>query len=669
MNNQFLSLKLLKKRVIIVSLGIFFLFSLLVTQFYKIQIIEEERWTKEGKKQHFFVIREPFMRGRFLSNTSIKQGHPEKQLYFVIDVEKFHLYVDPSSIPDEQKQQISNHLLKILGIPDQNFSKQFYKKSRSRKLAMWLDPEEKNAIVKWWKGYSKKWKIPINALFFMHDYQRSYPYGKLLGQVLHTVQHQRDEITKQALPTGGLELFLNPYLKGVEGKRILMRSPRNALEMGDVIAYPEHGADVYLTVNHYLQAVVEEELEKGVKKVNAKGGWAAMMNPHTGEILALAQYPFFYPADYQKFFNEPGLIDHTRLHPLTDANEPGSIIKPITLAIALTANLELAKKGEKPLFYPEEKIATADGHFPGRTQPIKDTSLHHYLNMYMGIQKSSNIYLGRLIQRVVGKLGEQWYHDRLYELFRFGEKTGVELPAESNGVLPSPGKIYPNGKMEWSKPTPYSLAMGYNIQANSIQLLRAWSTLANGGYLVNPTIVQKISKKRTDGSEEILLDHTHIERISSFPKVLDTEVVNQVLQALNYTTKGGGTTKKADIPGYTEVAKSGTARKIKNGAYTTKFHLASCIGFAPTKHPAFVLIVSIDEPEVRYIEGVGPQHHGGVCSASVFREVGKRTLEYLGITPDDPYGYPAGDPRYDASKAFWVRETQQLQEMYEKWNK
>ena len=117
-----------------------------------------------------------------------------------------------------------------------------------------------------------------------------------------------------------------------------MRSPRNSLETEEVIAYPENGADIFLTINPYLQAIAEEEIEKGVKRNNAKGGWVGMMDPRTGEILALAQYPFFYPPDYQKYFNDPRMIEHTKVKAITDANEPGSVLKPFTVAMALKAN-------------------------------------------------------------------------------------------------------------------------------------------------------------------------------------------------------------------------------------------------------------------------------------------------------------------------------------------
>ena len=196
------------------------------------------------------------------------------------------------------------------------------------------------------------------------------------------------------------------------------------METGKILAFPEDGADVYLTINHYLQAIAEEEIQKAVKNSNAKGGWALLMHPRTGEIYALAQYPWFEPADYPKYFNDPVLREHTKVKALTDPFEPGSIMKPLTLAIALKANKELTKQGKKPLFSPAEKMATSNGVFPGRSKPIGDTRRHNYLNMYMALQKSSNIYMSRLVQRIVEQLGEKWYRDALSEMLGLGKKTG-----------------------------------------------------------------------------------------------------------------------------------------------------------------------------------------------------------------------------------------------------
>lgn len=659
-----------RKRLLWLALFTFFLFTLLIIQFYRIQIIEGDFWSKVAYRQHYLVVKEPFIRGTFFSNTTLKKGHYEKPQPFVIDVLKYHLYIDPFSIPEENRNEISNQLIAFLEPPIEeriHFREQFDHKSRSRKLAMWLDPEIHKAILNWWNPYSYKNDIPRNAIYFVKDYQRSYPFGKLLGQVLHTIQSNKNEITMQGVPTGGLELFFNSYLQGKQGKRRMMRSPRHALETGEVISEPENGADIYLTINHYIQAIAEEELAKGVKKAKAKAGWALMMDPNTGEILAWAQYPFFYPEEYSTYFNDSNLIENTRVKAITDANEPGSVMKPLTVAIALLANEELQQKGKQKLFDPEEKMPTANGRFPGRSKPIQDgTHVHAFLNMDMAIQKSSNIYVARLAEKMVSLLGAEWYREKLHKVFGFGEKTGIEMPSESKGLLPTPGKKHPNGTFEWSIPTPFSLSFGHNIQVTSLQLVRAYSILANGGYLVDPTLVRKIVKKDEDGNEHIVLDNTKEQ--SQLLRVLPEHIVKRVVNSMKYTTKMGGTARRADLPGFTEAGKTGTANRIVNGGYSETSYVPSFIGFAPLSDPQFVLLVSIEEPEYGYQAGVGRKHHGGICAAPIFREIGKRTLDYLGITPDDPHGYPVGDPRYSAEKADWSKEIRRLQEKYDSWN-
>ncbi len=655
-----------KRRLLSLALGVVFLFSVLIAQYYGLQIIEYAKWSKEASKQHFFVVKEPCSRGSFYANCSVKKGHPDQLKKLVGEIEKFHLFADPGSIPEQRKKSVALVLEKLLSGSNHDtlaISSQLAKKSRSRKLASWIDVETKESILKWWRPYAKKFKIPSNALYFEGDYQRSYPYGSLLGQVLHTVQGMRDEKTGDPFPTGGLELALDSYLKGKRGKKRLMRSPRNAIETGEVLNQPQNGADVYLTVNHVLQAIAEEELERGVKKAKAKAGWAVMLNPITGEVLALAQYPFFYPPDYQSYFNDPSLTEWTKVKAITDAYEMGSTMKPITLAIALQANVELAKRGEKPLFDPQEKMNTSNGRFPGRSKPISDTHLHHFLNMEMAIQKSSNIYMARLVERIIERLGVDWYREMLQDVFGFGVKTGIELPSESTGVLPRPGKRHKNGALEWSTPTPFSIAFGHNIQATSLQVVRAYALLANGGKRVKPFIVKKIARKNSDGTEDILLERSVKEE-----QVFDHAISEQIAKAMKYTTKPGGTARRADVYGYTEAGKTATAEKIVNGTYSKSHYVSSFVGFSPAKDPAFVLLVTIDEPECAFVPGVGKIHHGGTTCAPIFREIARRSLEYMGIAPDDPHGYPPGDPRYDAEKADWVKETKQLDALYQKWN-
>jgi cell division protein FtsI (penicillin-binding protein 3) len=656
-------------RLIPLAASLFILFFSLIVRFYQIQILEQEKWTQVALSQHEHIFSIPFMRGSFYSNTSVKKGHPEEEQPFVIDVPKFHLFIDPDSIPPHVKPKCAKELFAHLGFSHEKalaLLPEFDKKSRSRKIAMWLDREDRKRIEGWWRPFAKEEKIPLNAIFFTMEFKRSYPFGSLLGSVLHTVQEEKDPETGQGIPTGGLETYFNSYLQGRPGKKLIVRSPRHPLDTGKILEAPENGADIYLTINHYLQAIAETELKKGVAAAKGKGGWAVMMDPFTGEILALAQTPSFDPSHYRDYFNDPSLLEATQIRGISDCYEPGSIFKPITLAVCMKANAELGARGQPPIFFPEEKMAVSNGWFPGRSTPLKDGRHHKYLNMDLAIQKSSNIYMARLIHRLMETMGAEWYRKTLQETFAFGLKTNIELPAETAGLLPRPGKLHPNGKLEWSLPTPYSLAIGHNILVNAVQMVRAYAVLANGGKLIEPHLVRKIVKTLPDGSKSILLDRTS--QVEG-KEVLSSSFCKSIVNSMKFATKEGGTSKRGDVMGYTEAGKSGTAEKVLDGIYSKDHNISSFLGFAPAKNPRFVLLVSIDDPEKKFIPGVGKHQFGGICSAPVFREIATRALQYLGVAPDDPYGYLPGDPRRNAEKADFTKEIRELKELYEVWNR
>lgn len=627
-----------RTRVLVIAIGLLTLFAVLIGKYYRLQIMEAPYWQQKAEQQHFFYVEEPFRRGAFFAK--------DRKLTF--DLKQYHLNMDVKATRETHKSKIAAYLANYLGISQDIILGQMSGRSRNKRLINDLTPTQRKEIEAWWFPFAKSHRIARNALFFVPDWHRSYPFDSFLGQVLHTVQRYKDEATKRAFPTGGLEMALDPILNGHTGRRRLMRSPRHSFETGEIIQPPQHGSDIQLTIDPYIQAIVEEELAKGVEACKAKGGWAVMINPYNGHILAMGHYPFFAPEDYPNYFNSIFLIDHTRPKAISDAYEPGSVMKAITLSIALKANQELKKEGKPPLFNPTEKVDTSNSKFAGRSKPLKDTSFHHYLNMHMALQKSSNIYPARMIERILKAFGPNWYREQLVDIYGLGTKTGIELLGESSGVVPMPGRKYANGKLEWSSSTPFSLAMGHNIQATAVQLVRAYAVLANGGYLVKPTLIK--------GGEV---------KIS---RVLDAEIVDDIKKGLQYVTKPGGCGRRGDIYGYTEVAKSGTSMKIVGGKYSETAYVSSFMGFAPANQPEFVLLVSMDEPAYGYVPGRGLNHHGGSCSAPVFREIGRRTLAYLGTPQDDPAGFPKGDPRHNPDKAVWRYETSQLQEMYEKWN-
>lgn len=644
------------KRIFVLSFFLFFLFSCLIVKFYKIQIIDGKKWEKIALRQHKTTVVEPFMRGKIFANNFIKKE--EKPL--ALDVLKFHLFIDPHQIILSEKKRLAEnifHFFKNISLEEKDkITAKFYKKNRAVKIFNWIDIEKKEKIEQWWNEYRKKRKIVKNAIFFVKDYKREHPSNYLLAQLLHTVRNQKDE-NFQAIPTGGVELYFNKYLNGKSGLKKIIRSPINSLET-KMIKKAENGMDVYLTINQYIQAIVEEELKEGIKRVGAKGGWAVLMNPKNGHILACAQYPFFNLERYFDYFNNEELKEHSSLKPLSYAFEPGSIFKPLNILVFFMANRKLLSLNKEPIFSPIEKVDTRSGEFPGRKKLIKDGRKHNFLNMYLAIQKSSNVYMSKIMQRLMETLGRDWYVEALREYFGFGKKVNIEIFGENPGSVPGPKKFYKNKKPMWSSSTPYSLAMGHNILVNSIQIIRAYGIIANLGVDVKPTILKKIMK-----GKKVIFENKPKKK-----RIFYEEDVLKLIDAMKFITKRGGTSILADIPGYTEAGKSGTSEKIVNGRYSDQEYISSFVGLAPTKDPEIVLLVTVDTPKKKWIKGVGKSWHGGACAAPIFKKIGERVLSYLGVITDDPYGYLPQDPRSNRKKADWTNEVKNINKLYHYWN-
>lgn len=636
----------------LITICLLSLFSLLIVRYYKIQIYEGERWAGEALGQHEIVVQDPFRRGTFFSNTCVRKWDVEQQQPLAIDITKFHLCLDALSVPEKHRDAVAQHICDLVGGDYEYIRKELDRRSRYRKVYVWLDHAVRDRVLAWWKPFASKHKIPSNALFFIRDYQRSYPFGKLLGQVLHTVRDAKDEKTGKAYPTGGVEAYFNHILEGDVGKRKLLRSPLNRLDIDQVIQIPKDGADVYLTINACIQTIAEQELEIGVRESRAQGGRVVIMHARTGEILALAQYPFFDPSEYKSFFNDKTKIEHTKVTAVNDVFEPGSIMKPITVTIALLANKELIRRGEAPLFDPHEPIDVTRKFFPGRKKsPLRDVVPNRQMNMYMAIQKSSNVYMAQLADRIIQRLGHDWYEEQL-KIFGFGKRSGIELLGEAPGLVPSPKRYYPNGASEWSLATPTSLSMGYNLLVTSMQMVRAYGMIANGGYEVFPTLVKKI--KDSSGKEIRLQPAREPQQV--FPE----EVLAEVLTAMRFTTCPGGSGFRASPRWHSSAGKTGTTEKLINGRYDKRRHISSFIGITPIESSQeslpLVMIVSIDDP-AHFIREDGTKNYmGGRCAAPVFGRIADRVLAYLGA-------------ERDKEKNDYKKEVAALKALYDEWNR
>jgi len=637
----------------------------IVTQLFRQQILQHAIWTKRAKQQHEVIVQEPAPRGRFFANTQVLRTHTPYRAPLVHDLTRFHLWADPRSIPEELRHAVVEQLHSCTQVPQSELLQEIMRPSRHRRLASWLDQEQRNAIREWWIGFARLHKLPRNALHFVQDYQRVHPYGALAGAVLHTIRDFKDEATQQGLPTGGLELTLNHYLNGVPGKKLFRRSPLHMLDEGQVIEPAIPGADIELTINPIVQSIAENALKDGCNRASAKAGWAIVMQVDSGEILALAQYPGFNPDSYAEYFNNQELTEHTKVHAIVDVNEPGSVMKPITAAIALQANVELCAKAQPPIFLPEEKIKTLPRSFAGRNKRLADLGLYKYLNLDMAIQKSSNVYFATLAERIVQHMGAKWYFQSLANL-GFGKVTSVDLVGEVAGIVPNPA-ISGSRVGAWSGSTPYSLAMGHGLTCTSLQLIQAYNCIANNGLFVKPALVRRVW--RHSGSKEIelfsLADHR---RRTPLKRILDSEVAARVMQAMRFSCTATGGGKRARLQGYTCAGKSGTAEKVVGGRYDKNSNFASFIGIAPAKKPYLVVFVGLDEPAPIYVDGV-KNSLGGVCAAPVFQEIMQQSLKYLGIPPDDPHTLPQGDTERAVGPYEWEQQVSELNQLRELWQK
>ena len=633
-------------------------FCLVAARFYKLQINEHRLWKKRADSQQLLRIDLGAKRGTIFG--SLTQDGDHSFVPLVQDTAAHHLYVDAKAIPDVYKKPLAMFLSLHLSRSSDEIMLELEKNSRFRKLEWNLSLEQKQQIQREFKKFIKKKNIPKNALFFLSGFKRVYPMGSLAGSLLQTLGTQEGSRGPERIATGGLEKKLESFLKGTSGQLACYRTPKGRLDGRKIIRRPQAGADVYLSINPLIQAVCETQLKEACLKAKAKGGWVIVMDPEHGDILAFAQEPSLDLLDPSSLINDPQKVSYLNLKALTDPFEPGSIMKPITMLVCLKANRILKEQGKAPCFNPEEKIACLDGRFPGRKNPIKDVHAYSYLNMNMALQKSSNIYMARAIQKVQSALGDEFYSNELKNTFSFGHRTKIGLGSESGGFVPTPFKKTSRGLLEWSMPTPFSLSMGYNLLATSMQMTKVFAMIANGGYEIEPNIIKKIVKRKEGAPDEVIFDDT-MQQKHKVQKIHPDDC-QKVKYAMQFAVNKGGTAFRAKIPGYTACGKTATTEKLTGGSYSKDRHISTFVGFAPMDKPRFVCLIVIDEPGKFYIEGVGKNQYGGVCAAPSFSVIGQKTLEILGVEPDDPGSL------IDPMQSRTYSDVKACQELFNQWN-
>lgn len=430
---------------------------------------------------------------------------------------------------------------------------------------------------------------------------RHYVKGQLAGQVLGFVNIDNKG-------QGGIEKSEETRLAG-KSVPIPVRpyGDRKAILKEDYMrGVPLRGADVVLTIDETIQWISENALYEMCEGENAKAGMAVVMDPHTGEVLAMANYPAFQP-DQVGDYAQAGQMDRAKNHCITDVYEPGSTMKPFVAAAGLDCGaitpdtLIDCEGGRRYLPAKFRKTPIKDEHNMGRV-PVTEVIVH-----------SSNVGIGKIAEKIVHLDADEPNRRRLYNYwsaFGFGQKTGIELPGET------PMFLYPWSK--WNLNDMLVMAFGTGpVMVSPIGLAGAYCVLANGGWKVRPHIVEGYLASRHGN-----LYASHKDRGE---RVVSEEAARQVCDMLvQVVDRGTGTQAKSDW--YKSGGKTGTAKKVVGGSYSQSQRVLSFAGFAPADPPKIVVVVMIDEPEnLRF---------GGQAAAPVFRRIVDDTLAYLHVPPD-----------------------------------
>lgn len=425
--------------------------------------------------------------------------------------------------------------------------------------------------------------------------QRVYPHGPLAGQVLGFT-----DIDGQGLE--GVERALDAALRGGVRALVVGHDARGreftvpGSEPWD--AMPRAGAHVELTIDSALQRVAEAELERAVADFGARAGTLVALDPRTGEVLAMATVPRFDP----NRAGEAG-ADARRNRAVTDVYEPGSTFKAVLAAAALDAGV----------VQPEERIHCEHGRYAVGRRRIRDAHPHGVLSFTDVIAQSSNIGCAKVAER----LGPERL-DAMVRAFGFGAPTGIDLPGEMAGLTRPVAR--------WGRIHLVTTAFGQGIAVTPLQLARAFAAIANGGTLMRPYVIKRV----TDDDGVV----RHLGAPTAERRVLSPETAAQVTEMLVRVTEAG-TGKQARIDGFRVAGKTGTAQKVDpgSGRYHPRDRMSSFVGFAPADDPALVVLVVIDTPQ--------KSTYGGVVAAPVFRAVTEYGLARRGVLPPVP-AEPAG---------------------------
>ena len=444
-----------------------------------------------------------------------------------------------------------------------------------------INPDEAQAIL--------AHKIP--GVFSQREFRRFYPQGEALAHVLGftNIDDRGQE---------GVELAFDEWLRGTPGAKKVIRDLRGRIvENVDLVRAAQPGKDLTLSIDRRIQYLTYRELKRTLLETGASSASAVVLDIHTGEVLAMANLPSFNPNAV-----DGSLRDAHRNRAVTDVVEPGSTMKPITVAAALTAGVVT----------PSTLIDTNPGWMPNGRYRTTDTTNHGVLTVTGVITKSSNVGAAKIAQR----LQPQEFYDFIRR-FGYGSPPHSGFPGESSGVLPSPAR--------WSGTTKQTISYGYGLSTTPLQIAEAYAALANGGHLIAPTFVKGQRNQAT--------------------QAIDPKIAHEVMKMMQTVTEPGGTATTAAILGYHVAGKTGTARKASGGSYARRY-ISIFAGVVPVDNPRFSMVVVVNEPDPSR-----KGYYGGSVSGPVFHNVMEGALRLMDVPPDDIDTWLAAQAAAEARQA------------------
>lgn len=492
----------------------------------------------------------------------------------VVSVDTPSVIVDPMLVSNEDIRQLSRRVAHVLALDPDEVATKMSRESRYSRLASKVHPRIAAEIM----------DIGHKALFIESGQRRYYTEGQLGGHVLGFVNADGEG-------QSGIEATLDPLLRGTS-VLLQRRRDRHGLDVDrlrDIDRISSAGMDVHLTLDRRVQHIAERALDNVMERHKPVAATAVVMDPRTGDVLALANTPAYNPNALSDD------AETRRNRAVVDAIEPGSVLKPFVAAAAI-------EEGKVSISTP---VDCENGRWRVGRSRIGDDHPHGVISVSEVIKYSSNIGSAKL----AFMLGAETYLDYMRG-FGFGQRTGIELPAERAGQVRSASTIKP---IELA-----TTSYGHGITVTAMQLASAVSTIANDGVRMKPRLVREVLDE--DGVPARITEPEMLERVVS------SETARVITEAMVTVTERGGTATRARVPGYNVAGKTGTAWKIKDGKYSDG-RIGSFIGFVPAEDPKLAIVVIVDEPTVG-------SRYGGIVAAPAFAEIASQSLRAFGVAPD-----------------------------------